>query len=342
MQRHLRLVAIMLCACGPAHGPVSSTTTAHKGAEHAPPPPDLSANDTSGEAPLPKSEDAAERLAFVRAGSIYLMGPLGADERRLTYRAQSAPDESPALSPHGDAVAFSSRRDGVNKLYVVALDGSGTRAVTDGADGGDTQPTWAPNGRQLVFRRGADLYLIDFDTGATPAKLLAGTDDAPAHFGAPAWSPDGKLIAFSGDRGEGQGTGLWLVQPDGNGLRRLTRPPTSETWLRDLRPAWSPDSTRLAFASNRHATAESEAGDYDVYAVTVEDGAISRLTHDPAVADDPSWSPDGKRIFFTSNRDATRAYYVELYAMPAGGGEQRRLTRDEVPQNSAPCAGRVP
>ena len=114
------------------------------------------------------------------------------------------------------------------------------------------------------------------------------------------------------------------------------------TWVRDVRPTWSPDGKRLAFASNRHATSESDAGDFDVYDVSIADGTVRRLTHDPAVADDPSYSPDGKRIFFTSTRDATRAYSIELYAMPAGGGEQRRLTRDEIPQNAAPSAGRVP
>ena len=113
-------------------------------------------------------------------------------------------------------------------------------------------------------------------------------------------------------------------------------------WLRDQRPAWSPDGGRVVFASNRHAARDADAGDLDLYAVDMGSGAITRLTHDPAVADDPTYSPDGKRLFFTSTRDAARPYSVEIYVMPAAGGEQRRVTRDEFPENSAPAAGRVP
>lgn len=332
-------------ACGPSTAPVSSTTTGHNKKGHAPPAPDKSVADTTGETPLPKSEDAAERVAFSKAGSIYLMNATGGDQRRLTYKASNAPDEAPALSPHGDAVAFMSRRDGVSKLYVVALDGAGTRQVTDGADGGDLDPSWAPDGRKLVFVRGKDrrdLYVVDFDGGGAPKKILAGADDDVAFAGGPSWSPDGAEIAFSGDRGEGMGTGLWLVKPDGTGLRRLTRPTTSERWYRDVHASWSPDGKKIVFASNRHATSESDSADLDLYEVTVEDGTITRLTRDSGVADDPSYSPDGKRIFFSSTREAVRPYAIELFAMPAGGGEQRRLTRDEVPQNAAPSAGRVP
>lgn len=344
--RILGVISLLgVAACGPGNVAAMSTTTAHKGANHAPPPPDRAAKDTNGGAAIPKSTDAQERVAVQRGGSIYLLDPTGGDERRLTYRAQGANDETPSFSPHGDAVAFTSARDGVSKIYVVGLDGSGSRAVTDGADGGDVEPSWSPDGRKIVFVRGTsskhDLMVIDFDKGNGPTKLLAGTDDDPARAGAPAWSPDGAQIAFSADRGEGQGTGLWLIKPDGTGLKRLTRPPASERWIRDLRAAWSPDGKRLAFASNRHAASESEAADLDIYDVTISDGTIRRLTRDPAMADDPSYSPDGKRLFFASTREAPRAYAIEIYVMPAEGGQQERLTRDEIPQNAEPSGGRV-
>lgn len=339
-------LALPLLACGSSQAPVSSTTTSHKRPDYVPPPPDTSVDDTAADAPLPPADDPAERVAFTRAGSIFLMDARGGDERRVTVRANNAPDESPALSPHGDAIAFTSRRDGVSKIYVVSLDGTGSRAVTDGADGGDLDPAWSPDGRKLVFVRGRpeerrDLYILDFDAGGPPRRLLQGTDDDPARVGGPAWSPDGALIVFSADRGEGQGTGLWLIRPDGTGLRRLTRPGAALRWVRDLRPAWSPDGTRIAFASNRHVTAEADAGDLDLYDVTVDDGAITRLTRDPGVADEPSYSPDGKRLYFSSTREAPKPWSIEIYVMPARGGEQRRLTRDEVPHNAAPAAGRI-
>jgi TolB protein len=124
------------------------------------------------------------------------------------------------------------------------------------------------------------------------------------------------------------GTSLWRVGADGTSLRRLTRPPPAQSWVRDLRGAWSPDGARIAFASNRHAASVHDAGDLDIYELVIASGAVTRLTRDPALADDPCYSPDGKRIYFTSTREAPRDWAVELYAMPAGGGEQRRLTRD--------------
>ncbi len=333
-------------ACVPDKA-VSSTTTGHKRPDYAPPPPDTTARATTGNAEVPKSTDAAERVVFAKAGSIWIMNPDGSNAYRLTFAAGAkTPDETPALSPDGKSVAFSSARDGVPKIFLATADGTESHSVTDGADGGDTTPSWTPDSATVVFMRGrpdtrVDLYAVAA-SGGTPRKILDGRDDDPAHAGWPAVSPDGGWVAFSSDRSDGLGTGIWLVRVDGTGLKRLTRPPQSQAWVRDLRPAWSPDGKRLAFASNRHAVSSDDANDLDVYSVEVSSGEILRLTNDLAAADDPCFSPDGKRIYFTSTRDAPRDYAVELFVMASGGGEQVRLTRDEVPQNAAPSCGRIP
>jgi TolB protein len=337
--------ATALAACG-GNPAISSTTSGYKKADVAPPPPDTGAKAVTGTVPLPPADDPKERVVLVRGGSIWVMMGDGKDPARVTFRSSNAPDETPAISPGGTEVAFVSARDGVPKVFVAALDGTTTRPLTDGAEGGDAAPAWTPDGSAIVFVRGApdrrrDLYAIP-SGGGEPRLILEGRDDVPSLAGFPAISPDGATIAFSSDRGDGLGTGLWLVKIDGTGLRRLTRPPQAQSWIRDLRPAWSPDGKRIAFASNRHAASADDEKDLDIYEVEVASGTILRLTNDLAIADDPCYSPDGKRMFFTSTREATKSYAVELYAMPAGGGEQQRLTRDEVPQNAAPSAGRVP
>ena len=271
------------------------------------------------------------------------MGPRGQDPRSLTSRGSSARDADPAFGPHGDQVAFASSRDGTSKIYVLDPAGGDARPVSDGAEGGDSEPAWSPDERQIVFVRGArrDLYAVDASGGAPARLLLAGADDEPQGAGAPSWSPDGKTIVFAGARGESLGMSLWLVDADGSGLRRLTHAPRPERWTRDVHPSWSPDGKRIAFASNRHASSEVAAEDLDIYVVTVADGSLVRLTRDPAVADDPCWSPDGRRVFFTSTRDAPTPYSHELYVMPAAGGEQRRLTRDAIPLNTSCSTGRI-
>ena len=69
--------------------------------------------------------------------------------------AQIACDRSPKAartSPHGQQLAFVSRRDGDAEIAVMRLDGSGQRALTANSDQ-DSAPVWSPNGRQLLFRR---------------------------------------------------------------------------------------------------------------------------------------------------------------------------------------------
>jgi Tol biopolymer transport system component len=339
--------AATLGACAGSSAPISSTTTAHKQAATAPPAPDRAVNDATGETPVAPADDPHERIAYLRAGSVFLLDPRNVSVRAepllISQRTAASPDASPAFSPHGDAIAWASAQ----KLFVSAVDGSAARAVTDGKDGGDSDPAWSPDGRRLVFTRGhagerRDLFVLDFDAGGAARLLLAGKDAAPAQVGSPAWSPDGAWIVFSADRSEGEGTGLWRVAPDGTGLLRLTRPGRSAAWVRDERAAFAPDGKTIAFASNRDARSEDDATDLDIYALDLASGKVTRLTHDPGVADDPAYSPDGKRLYFTSTRDAHKEFEVELYAMPAAGGQQLRLTRDASPQNAAPSAGRVP
>jgi tricorn protease-like protein len=137
---------------------------------------------------------------------------------------------------------------------------------------------------------------------------------------------------------------VWAMEADGadgSNLRRLTAPRQGAWFLHDRKPAWSPDGKTVAFASNRHVSSGDHAADFDIYTVGSDGSDVLQLTEDPGVADDPTYSPDGKRIFFASTRDAKNAYEIEIYVMPAVGGDKRRMTRDEQPQNSAPSAGRT-
>ncbi len=80
-------------------------------------------------------------------------------------------------------------------------------------------------------------------------------------------------------------------------------------------PTYSPDRTRLAYASDR-------AGSLDLYVAEADGSHPLRLTSDAAPESEPAWSPDGRRLVFA----ATRAGSRQLYVISAAGGESRQLT----------------
>jgi len=131
-------------------------------------------------------------------------------------------------------------------------------------------------------------------------------------------SPDGRSIVFlltepSYDPAK-QLADLWLVPADGSAPpRRLTYTKAPES-----APAWSPDSTRLAFVTRREG---DEAG--QVYVLPLNGGEARRITDLPAGASNPQWRPDGNAILFESNYDPIaderkqRKYTARIYeAMP--------------------------
>jgi len=130
----------------------------------------------------------------------------------------------------------------------------------------------------------------------------------------PAISPDGETIVFS-FRGD-----LYVVPSSGG-----TATPLTVHEAHDTMPVWSPDSSQIAFASDRY-------GNFDVYVMDASGGAATRLTFHSANDFPTSFTPDGESVLFSSARlDArscvqfpTRAQ-PELYEVSVDGGMPRQL-----------------
>jgi TolB protein len=123
-----------------------------------------------------------------RGGSqqIYVMGADGSDPKRITFGEGTY--STPVWSPRGDLIAFTRRNAGQFGIGVIKPDGSGMRILTEGFH--NEGPTWAPNGRVLMFFRdtpgangGPQLWTIDV-TGYNEARL-----PTPSFASDPAWSP---------------------------------------------------------------------------------------------------------------------------------------------------------
>ena len=116
---------------------------------------------------------------------------------------------------------------------------------------------------------------------------------------------------------------IYVMEIDGNNQRRLTNNPNF-----DLDPSWSPDGKRIAFMSDRdeHVIDNDPGGlpNYEIYVMDNEGGNPQNLTNDPNDDSYPSWSPDGKRIAFVSDRDGN----YEIYVMDNDGNNLQRLTNN--------------
>ena len=118
---------------------------------------------------------------------------------------------------------------------------------------------------------------------------------------------------------------IYVMEVDGNNQRRLTNNPNIDT-----HPSWSPDGKRIAFMSDRdgHFNIPGGLPNYEIYVMDADGGNPQNLTNDPNDDKFPSWSPDGKRIVFSSDRDGNRENY-EIYVMDADGNNQQRITDND-------------
>ena len=122
---------------------------------------------------------------------------------------------------------------------------------------------------------------------------------------------------------------IWVANRDGGNLRRLT------SGGHEQKPSFSPDGTQIAFT-----------GDYDgthgVYVVSATGGEPRRLTYHPADADVLGWTPDGKRILFSSFRTAFAGGVVQLFTVPVEGGFATQVPLARAAEGSfSPDAARI-
>jgi hypothetical protein len=235
---------------------------------------------------------------------IYAMNPDGSKQICLTPLTDS--DYAPALSSDGATLAFTSHRDGVRSLYLMNLDGTNQRRITQKEDAGIC--SWSPDGNQLAFSSNRSgrycIYVMKAD-GSNVRKLTDGpSDDFPA------WSPDGTAIAYEGR--QDKNWQIYVVPSGGGPAKAVTSGKWSDRW-----PQWSPDSALIAYTSYEH-------GKGSLYLMKADGTLATRLTTTAADDQQPTWTADGRQLLFHSNR----AGKFDIYSFDLEGGQERRLTTE--------------
>lgn len=221
-----------------------------------------------------------EGVTYEGGEDLYL---IDADGRGLREFASNspAPDGSPDWSPDGSQLVVARGNWEYSNLYVVDVDGSDLRQVTDNRVE-DSQAAWSPDGSSIVFVAGSDpdsdIALLDLDSGEV--ELLTETEKAEA---SPAWSPDGTEIAFSRYLNTREGWQMFVMDVESGAVRRVTTGPGEAT-----QPVFSPDGRWIAYA------ARSSGDDRHSYIVKIRpDGSgVSVIARDPDIEFfSPDWAP---------------------------------------------------
>jgi Tol biopolymer transport system component len=193
------------------------------------------------------------------------------------------------------------------RLGILDLDSGRTTGVT-GFGEGAASLSIAPNGTLVYARESTEVNLWRFHVSsghAPPERLAASTYQTWT----PAYSHDGSRIAFASTR-----SGLeevWVADADGAHPIQLTRMGSGRT----ANPRWSLDDRSILFNSWNPRS--------DLYTVAVSDGSVKRVTNGQVGNSvEPSWSRDGKWIYFGSDKTGR----LEVYRIPVGGGAPAQIT----------------
>jgi len=305
--------------------------------------------------------DAMHQKFFVLAivslwpipGAIAAQRPIGAAD---TLAVKNIGEIAP--SPDGRTIIFTlgtidlAANKTLEQLLRITV-GGGEPEPVKGAPEGASAIRWSPDGSRIAFigksDKGNAIYTLQVASGKlTRVCDYARSNGFLAHSGNMlAWSPDGRSIAFAGTLepdppvqdplvvtrilyktrtsfSDNRRTHIFVVAATGGEPRPLTSGTYDEHSI-----DWGGDGHEIVFLSN-HEKYPDAVLNYDIFAVSVESGAVRQITHTPGVEMDPRVSPDGRSIAYTATKRKITtidsiAEDAHAWIVPTAGGEGKEL-----------------
>ena len=229
----------------------------------------------------------------------------------------------PSVSPDGGQIAFVAN----GGIWTVASNGGKARLLVADDGGADSRPLYSPDGRQLAFQsdtggEGSGIYLLDLASGSLRRLTWADGNNQ-----LDAWSRDSQWIYLSSSRDNVGGmAGVYRVRASGG----TPMPVSMESYRNEAMAAPAPDGASLALVGGgmgdwqwwRHGHSHIDEG---AVWLLRDDGShqYTRITPEDARTEWPMWAPDGRALFYMSDRNGAE----NIWRVPLGGGSEAAVTR---------------
>jgi TolB protein len=267
------------------------------------------------------------KIAFwdFKGGQVYTVNPDGSGLRKITHPHRGLQAQFPDFSPDGRHLVFSlGDNHHPSRIWIANADGSRQHQLAGDASGlRDLFPRYSLSGRTIVFSRclpnDGDCAIWTMHADGTHLHALTPyvTSGVDQHndFGS-AISPNGRRIAFTRFEANGIAAQVYVMNADGSHPHAITPP-----GLEGGAPNWSPDGHLVAFNTNQSRTGSR------IFTVRPNGTGLRALTPDlyPHNETGPSYSPDGSKIAFASDRRYGDGCCFDLFEINANGTGQHRI-----------------
>jgi Tol biopolymer transport system component len=220
--------------------------------------------------------------------------PLATQFQHKQLTSQPGVEQIPSLSPDGEWIVYSGQGPEHQDIFMQSVGGQKPFNLTEDSGADNLQPAFSPDGEKIAFRssrEGGGLFVMGRTGEAVRRVTREGFN--------PSWSPDGTQLVYSTEseglnplNWEGRSS-IWVAEVATGESRQLVEQD-------GVVPKWSPNGQRIAFVSRM-----GDLTQMDIVTVPADGGERVAVTTDRATDWGPAWAPDGRYIYFASDRSGS-------------------------------------